>query len=119
MRHVPGWTPLFYAINERRVENAKILIAAGADVNRRDSFGNAPLHELAGKTRYETIVALLEAGADPTQPNKHGHSFVDWFETREGETSEFLVRKKDELPWYRKVREILIERGLISPGSTK
>ena len=118
-RHAPGWTPLFYAINERRVENTKILITAGANVNHRDSFGNAPLHELAGKTRYETIVALLEAGADPTQPNKHGHSFVDWFETREGETSEFLVRKKDEVPWYRKVREILIERGLISPESTK
>ena len=104
-RHAPNSTPLLYAISERRVENTKILIDAGADVNHRDAFGSAPLHEASGNGKYESMVALLEAGADPTQANKHGHSFVDWFETREGESSEYLVRNKDQLPWFRKVRD--------------
>jgi ankyrin repeat protein len=116
-RHYPGWTPLFYAINERQVENTKILINAGADVNHRSGFGNAPLHEVEGKTRYDSMVALLEAGADPTQPNKHGRTFADWFKKEEGETDDFFTRNKNQLPWYRKVKEILTKRGLIKNGS--
>lgn len=118
-RHIPNCTPLFYAIYKRRVQNTKILIDAGANVNHRHSFGLAPLREAAGNGKFESVVALLEAGADPTQTDKHGHSFVDWFKSHESETDEFFVRNKDQLPWFRKVKEILIKRGLIKNGPAK
>ena len=41
------------------------LIAAGADVNRRTSFGTTCLHFAAGKDNYDLVVMLLRAGADP------------------------------------------------------
>lgn len=112
-RHVPNSTPLFYAIYKRRVENTKILIDASADLNHRNSFGLAPLREAAGNGKYESVVALLEAGADPSQADKHGHSLVDWFKGRD----ETLVPDSDQIKWFHKAREILIDRGFIKTGS--
>ncbi len=116
-RHAPNRTPLFYALNKRLVKNTIILIDAGADVNHRDSFGLTPLRVAGGNGEYESIVAMLEAGADPKQTDKHGHSFVDWFKNNDDETDEYFVRKKDQLVWLRKAKEILIKRGLIKNGA--
>lgn len=49
-----------------------LLLAAGADVNARNAYGQPPLH-LAAYYGYETIVEqLLAAGADLRNRNMHG-----------------------------------------------
>ena len=116
-RHAPNRTPLFYALDARRAETTKVLIDAGANVNHQDDLVLAPLRVAGGNGMYESIAELLEAGANPTQKDKHGHDFIDWFKTQV--EIEISAEIKDQLPWFRKVREILLERGLISPESTK
>ncbi|MBC6412390.1 MAG: ankyrin repeat domain-containing protein, partial [Hyphomonadaceae bacterium] len=39
-------------------------LAAGAEVNARDTFGQTPLHLAAKKGNAETVTALVKAGAD-------------------------------------------------------
>jgi len=63
-----GWTPLHMAAAWGRVEKARLLIDAGADVNRRTEIdaGETPLMEAAHGGHPETVRLLLERGADPT-----------------------------------------------------
>jgi ankyrin repeat protein len=44
---------------------ARILIAAGINVNQRGDDGETPLHVAASFGHYELVKLLLEAGADP------------------------------------------------------
>jgi len=51
---------------------ARLLIAAGADVNARQQAGVAPLHETAHNGDLELTQLLLDHGADPSAVNDHG-----------------------------------------------
>ncbi|MCE9528186.1 MAG: ankyrin repeat domain-containing protein, partial [Planctomycetales bacterium] len=111
-RHYPNSTPIYYAIQnipKSHAENARILVEAGADINHQDGYGHTPLRDAAGAGMYETVVLLLEAGADPCLADKHGYSLINWFKGRD----ERLVPDEDQIPWFRKAREILVKRGLI------
>jgi hypothetical protein len=110
-RHSPKSTPIIYAIHSRQVNNVRILIEAGANVNHRAGHGLSPLREAAGSGKYEAVVFLLESGADPLQPDNHGYTLVKWFEGR----TEDLVPEEDQKPWYRKARSILVARELLPP----
>ena len=44
-----GWTPLMYAIQEKNLENVKLLLERGADVKKADKDGKT-LPELFGNT---------------------------------------------------------------------
>jgi ankyrin repeat protein len=63
-----GHTPLHYAVKDEQIEAAKLLLAAGANVNARDEskIGNTPLGEIAGNCSLEMAKLLVEAGADPS-----------------------------------------------------
>ncbi len=73
-----GFTPLFFAIREGRIPVAQRLLKAGLDVNepmqsKRAGAGRGgrsgamtPLGLAVDNAHYELAVALLEAGADPT-----------------------------------------------------
>lgn len=62
-----GWTPLHMAAVRGEVEKASLLIAAGADVNRRTEIdaSETPLMVAASTGQPSTIRLLLEHGADP------------------------------------------------------
>jgi ankyrin repeat protein len=53
-------------------EVLKLLIAAKADLNSRDSIGNTPLHLAACTNHVSTITELLQAGCDPTAKDRMG-----------------------------------------------
>ena len=69
-----GMTPLLFAARDGRLEAAKVLIDAGADLNAADPNGITPL--LMALTNGEIAVAqlLVDRGADPNA--------VDWYGRR-------------------------------------
>eukprot|EP00698_Gefionella_okellyi_P019392 TRINITY_DN5940_c0_g1_i1.p1 TRINITY_DN5940_c0_g1~~TRINITY_DN5940_c0_g1_i1.p1 ORF type:complete len:1275 (-),score=349.80 TRINITY_DN5940_c0_g1_i1:26-3850(-) len=74
-----GGTPLIYACRMRMLDTARVLIAAGADVNRPDNFSTPLYHAVRnceGKTPL--VEMLLDAGAVIDVPNKHGYTPLQW-----------------------------------------
>jgi uncharacterized protein len=71
-----GYTPLHFAAEGQRADVVAVLIAAGADVDARDAWGNTALGRAVVNFREDgaTIVALLDAGADPHAENNYGNS---------------------------------------------
>ena len=70
-----GMTPIFDAIDSRRMKNLDLLIKAGTDVNHQDNFGNTPmLHAAWG--RFDVVLRLLEAGADYRIRNNDGEDLA-------------------------------------------
>lgn len=67
-RHAPdAWMPaLRYLVEE-----------LGADVNARDANGFAPLHWAASRGDNESIMYLVEKGADATAVSRRGHTTAD------------------------------------------
>ena len=63
---INGWTPLHMAAARGHAEKAKLLIAAGSDVNQRKDIDahETPLLEAAFMGQPETVKLLLENGAD-------------------------------------------------------
>ncbi len=67
-------TPLQSAVKRGYQEKVQELIAAGADIQQRDSCGNTALHMAAAESRPGIIHALLKAGADVNTRNEKGRT---------------------------------------------
>ncbi len=69
---IPGdLTPLLYAARDGRVESAKILLAAGAEIERADANGITPLLMAITNDHMEMARFLIDRGANIR--------VVDWF----------------------------------------
>lgn len=66
--------PLHAALASRRWEAAKLLLAAGAVVNRKDGSGWTPLHLAAANGSAEMVADLLARGADKQAQNDKGET---------------------------------------------
>jgi ankyrin repeat protein len=78
-----GWmtgTPLHSVCAADDTDAAKILLAAGADPNARQSGGFAPLHAAAQNGNAVLARALLDAGADPAATTDDGTTVVAFAE---------------------------------------
>jgi ankyrin len=60
-----GFTPLLFAARQGDVESARILLAAGAEVNDRSASGTTALVVAAHSDQRAVAELLLERGADP------------------------------------------------------
>jgi hypothetical protein len=67
-----GSSPLISASVFGKTEEAKLLIAAGADVNFQNNDGSTALHTAAFFCRPEIVKMLLDKKADKTIKNKFG-----------------------------------------------
>jgi ankyrin repeat protein len=70
-RPAGGLTPLLYAAREGCTECARLLLKAGADIDRPTPEGVTPLMTALDNMHYDTADFLLDAGADPHR--------IDWW----------------------------------------
>jgi ankyrin repeat protein len=63
---------LLAATHANRIEAARLLIAAGADVNAKDAIEDSPYLYAAAEGRNEILKMTLAAGADLASVNRYG-----------------------------------------------
>lgn len=78
---VIGFTALMHAAREGRLDAAKTLLAAGADVNHRGAetgLSLCPLHLAAVGGSEPMVTLLIEAGANPDAQGREGGTALRW-----------------------------------------
>jgi ankyrin repeat protein len=65
-------TPLHYAANNKQVEAARVLIAAGANITAMSSTGCMPLHYAAASGSEEMISLVMSHGAPVISTDRDG-----------------------------------------------
>lgn len=89
-----------------RLEQLKLLIAAGANLDARNKNDITPLMYAVRLNRYDMAYVLLQEGADPKQKTKWGTTVV--YEIKESRTD-----PKNELyQWRAKVNDLLKAKGI-------
>jgi ankyrin repeat protein len=105
-----GLTPLVFAVRANDLESARILLAAGADVNQVTNYGWSPLLVATQNRYYQLGSFLLDHGADPNLANKGAWSpLYIAVDNRNIEGGDYPLRKPDmdHLDFIRK----LIDQG--------
>jgi uncharacterized protein len=80
-----GWmtgTALHSAVARSHTDVVRILLAAGADPNVRQSGGGTPLHSAAHNGDVASIEVLLSAGADPSLAKDDGRTILELAQER-------------------------------------
>ena len=68
-----GMTPLHcYIIEDKKTEEAKILLEAGAKVNSTTSSGHTPLHYATSNNKFKFVGFLIENGANTNAKSNSG-----------------------------------------------
>ena len=87
-RHCPRWltrtrlasayswslSPLLFAARDGRLETARILVSAGADVNQADANGITPLVMAISNNHVDVARFLMDHGADINASDWHGRT---------------------------------------------
>ena len=100
---------LFVAVWNHAIDNAAILLEAGANIDHRDSMERPALLLAQGINYFEMITFLLRHGADPHIKNKWGYDFVAAIKKYHGIGPSTLRN-----PAYAKVIAEMKSRGLIT-----
>ena len=78
----PNFTPLAFACFEGTTAMVELLVARGADVNRRityQGYQNAtPLMYAANAGKVKMVIVLLDGGADPALRDDEGNTAADY-----------------------------------------
>lgn len=69
-----GMTPLLYAARHNHVEVARVLLAAGADINRAEANGIYPLLMAISNDKLEIARLLIEQGSQINNQDWYGRS---------------------------------------------
>jgi ankyrin repeat protein len=71
---IQGTNALPRALDFERPQTVRLLLAHGGDANEPGSVGNPLTHAIRRRRSAEVVLALLNAGADPSSCNAHGIS---------------------------------------------
>jgi len=98
-------TPMYYAITADRLDNVKVLVEFGADINAVDEFGQTPLADAFAHGGYDIVYYLLESGADyQLAPTGEYNSFLGFVKNAKASViKDEMTREKLErvLQWLR------------------
>ena len=107
---IPGaLTPLLYAARDGRLEAARVLLDAGADINRTDGNGITPLLSSIVNNRVAVANLLIERGADIQAADWYGRTPI-WaaVETRNMDVDNgTFVNSIDREPYLALIRTLL------------
>jgi ankyrin repeat protein len=110
---IPGsLSPLLYAARDGRLEAAKLLLAAGAEINQTDANAITPLIMAIVNNRVDVARLLIEKGADIQAADWYGRTPL-WaaIETRNMDVDNAsFVNSIDRAPFLDLIR-ILLEKG--------
>jgi ankyrin repeat protein len=70
-------TPLHFAVLGNKLENTKMLLRYGANVNSRDSMGNTALHLAVANQNLRIVKSLEEFGGNATIRNDDDVCAID------------------------------------------
>ena len=110
---IPGsLSPLLYAARDGRIEAAKLLIAAKADINQTDANAITPLIMAIVNNRVEVAKFLIEQGADIQSADWYGRTPL-WaaVETRNMDVDNATFVNSIEREPMLEVIRTLLERG--------
>jgi ankyrin repeat protein len=74
-----GWTPLHLSAFFGHLENARLLLEAGADIaaTSRNGMQNTPLHAATAGKHAEVAMLLLDNGADAMKADAGGYTALE------------------------------------------
>jgi ankyrin repeat protein len=107
-----GMTPLLYAARDGRIDTTRILLDAGADIDRRDANDITPLIAAITNNHPDVARLLIERGADINAPDWYGRTPL-WaaVETRNMDVDNAsFVNGIDRGP-YLELVQVLLDRG--------
>jgi ankyrin repeat protein len=107
-----GLSPLLYAARDGRLESARILVTAGADVNQTDANGITPLIMAIANNHVDLARFLMEHGADIHASDWYGRTPL-WaaVETRNMDVDNATFENSvDREPFFNLI-EALLDRG--------
>jgi ankyrin repeat protein len=113
---IRSFTPICYSITSSdvakpRLEQVKLLIRAGANLNWQDRNGETPLSVAADANRYDMVYLMLEAGADPTIKSTWDTTIVTEINTIQTDPNSDLYRWRAKVIALLKAKEIDVEHG--------
>ncbi len=103
--------PLKAAISNGTLENVRLLVEYGADINRPDEPLCHPLATAAAQVRFDVVLYLLEQGADYERAQCAGITFLDNIRTKV-ENRDRWFRLEEDRKGLDAVREWLETRGV-------
>jgi ankyrin repeat protein len=107
-----GDTPALHrAANEDSVDQMRLLLDRGADVDARDALGTPAITDALRAMQLDQVDELLDRGADPRAVNRLGQSFPNVLEA-------LMVRQPPGSPALQKmtaIRDRIVAQGVAWP----
>ncbi len=93
----PHATPLMLAVIAGNLQNVRLLLQHGAQVNASDEYGFTALFMAISDRRPDITKVLLQAGSDPNSPNQMGMPPLSWalMMSDDGSARELVERGAD------------------------
>jgi uncharacterized protein len=117
-RGSPGQgTPLRFAINSSprdeelgALENVKLLVEHGADINKPDRYNAYPLSRAISQNKFNIMLYLLDQGADYNRSQIKGITFLKLMRQKIRDKEDFLIKEcRDDID---KMREWFEDRNI-------
>ncbi|TWU09366.1 Ankyrin repeats (3 copies) [Symmachiella macrocystis] len=92
-------TPFRYAISNSSLENVRLLVEHGVDIDKTDSVGRHPIAQAAAQNDFEVVLYLLNQGADYKNARRGNRAFIEIIEQKWRDRSDYRkteIRKQVE-----------------------